>query len=112
MLLPAAIRYGLSVFDFWKMTYGEIVMYIEEMGKKVLIDNYSLANLISAFVSNGLNGKKNPPIEELYPQIFGNTIENEDDEMARTNFIKDQWITFAAHHNKLRKQKEGDGLLT
>lgn len=112
MLLPAAIRYGLSVFDFWKLTYGEIVMYIEEMGKKVLIDNYSLANLISAFVSNNLNGKKNPPIEEIYPQIFGSTTSAEADDVARNNFIKDQWIAFAEHHNKLRKQKEGDGLLT
>lgn len=85
-------------------------MYIEEMGKQVLINNYSLANLISVFVGNALNGKQNPSLETLYPQIFQPV---EVDVQAQNNFLKDQWITFAKHHNKMReKKKEGDGLLT
>lgn len=111
MLLPACIRYGLSVFDFWKMTLGEIQMYIEEKGKEVLINNYNLANLISIFVGNALNGKQNPSLETLYPQIF-HPVEDEDRTVAQNNFIKDQWKTFAEHHNKKRRKKEGDGLLT
>ncbi len=84
-------------------------MYIEEMGKQVLINNYSLANLISVFVGNALNGKQNPSLETLYPQIFHPV---EEDTTAQANFIRDQWITFAEHHNKKRRKKEGDGLLT
>lgn len=107
------MRYGLSLFDFWKMTYGELATFIEQASKAEIINLYSQANLISSFVVNNLNGKKNPSLESMYPDLFGGQSVNEEEQSAAyTNFVKDQWIVAAQHYNKMRKQKEGDGLST
>ena len=106
------MRYGLSLFDFWKMTYAELATFIEQASKAEIINLYSQANLISSFVVNNLNGKKNPSLESMYPELFGLKNEEEERSDAYTNFVKDQWIVAAQHYNKMRKQKEGDGLST
>lgn len=66
-LITVALRCGVSIFDYWEMTIGEINMMIqnyqkveEDRAKEVIANNYSLAYLTASFTLNGLNGKAIP----------------------------------------------------
>ena len=90
--------------DFWKMTYKEIVVFIEERSKSELINNYNLATQIAQFVNLGLNGKPIPPISEIYPGLFSNSV-SKPVEDNRWMLWKEQMIDYAHQHNKKRQQQ-------
>lgn len=105
-LFPTAIRYGCDVMDFWKMTYKEIVIFIEQRSKSQMINNYNLAMQIAQFVNLGLNGKQIPSIEELYPGVFTPSKPEEDN---RWMLWKERMIDYAHEYNKRRKQQKDGG---
>lgn len=90
----------------------------EEMrAKEVLTTNYNIAYLTSSFVLNGLNGRPNPSIQELFPEMFADFApEEEKDENGLTErerlaaaMYMEQMLDFAAAHNKKRHTaKEGE----
>jgi len=64
------------------MTLGEINRYIHsynrrerQRAKEIAINNYILADLIGASVGRIYKGNF-PPIQEVYPSLFGEEIEN------------------------------------
>jgi hypothetical protein len=92
--------------DFWKMTYKEIMVFIEERSKLQLVNNYNLANQVAQFVNLGLNGKPIPSINEIYPGLF--EPKNEPVEDNRWMLWKERMIDYAHEYNKRRQlQKEG-----
>ena len=81
------------------MTLAEITQVIaayNENYKIKLQENYSNAVMIATFVLQGLNGKKMPKFEELYPDLA-----QADDDQAM-QLYKEQFMDFANRHNKLQ----------
>lgn len=81
------------------MTLAEITQVItayNENYKIKLQENYSNAVMIATFVLQGLNGKKMPKFEELYPDLA-----QADDDQAM-QLYKEQFMDFANRHNKLK----------
>lgn len=81
------------------MTLAEITQVItayNENYKMKLQENYSNAVMIATFVLQGLNGKKVPKFEELYPDLA-----QADDDQAM-QLYKEQFLDFANRHNKLK----------
>lgn len=104
-LYTAAIKCGISVFDYWNYTYGEIVDLInayrenqEEKQKQQLETNYQIALLTSIFTNRANNGKQPPAIYEVYPDAFGDLKEQEQDNSWI--FLKEQMIDYAEKHNQ------------
>jgi len=93
--------------DYWKMTYKEITIFIEEHSKYDLINNYNLAKNIAYFVNLGLNGKPIPSINEIYPGLFNTVSKPVEDN--RWMLWKERMIDYAHEYNKRRRlqQKEG-----
>lgn len=63
------------------MTLAEITQVItayNENYKMKLQENYSNAVMIATFVLQGLNGKKMPKFEELYPDLVQADEDNSD----------------------------------
>lgn len=109
--MPVAIRCGIKILDYWELTIGEIKIYIDafydnkkkDYQEKVYL-SYQTSLLTSLFVNNGLNGKKNPSFEELFPQL----LTEEDREAIRKQEIesyKMKWKAFMDVHNNQRKEK-------
>lgn len=64
------------------MTLAEITQVItayNENYKMKLQENYSNAVMIATFVLQGLNGKKMPKFEELYPDLVQNDNDDNSD---------------------------------
>lgn len=109
------MRTGVGVLEYWDLTLKEIYLCIDtyneeqkERAKEKVNMIYLVSSLTSRFVNLQLNGKKIPPIDELFPSLQGEVPqENIDKAMA---LRRDQWIAFAEHHNKMRKQKRGEDL--
>lgn len=83
------------------MTLAEITQVIKaynEDYKVKLQENYSNAVMIASFVLQGLNGKKIPKFNELYPNLVQEDEDNTDQAMQ---LYKEQFMDFANRHNKL-----------
>lgn len=118
ILLPSALKCGIGLFDFWDMTYGEIILQIKTHNeldkleaKERIAANYNLAAMIANFVNLSFNGKKVPKMEALFPNLY--TEEKKDEhnltkaEYNRAMMIKEQFIDFANRRNR-KLAKEGD----
>lgn len=100
------------------MTIGEIVQVLklhreqeEARVKENLINAYNSACLTASFVCCGLNGKKFPSIQEMFPDMFPQEIQQiqEDRDYKAMMLYKEQMIDFAKAHNKKRQAtKEGE----
>ena len=116
-LLPTALKCGIGVVEYWDLTIGEIRLivlnYQEEQelkAKETVSVNYNLAMMVSTFVANSLNGKSNPSLPELFPDMFKSELEQiqkEKDELA-LQLYKEQMLDFANAHNKSRNAKESE----
>ena len=81
----------------------------EEDYKTQLVLNYSLANILSLFVSNRLSGKTIPSLKETYPNLFYNEIIQKEDKSDKSWIIfKERFIDFATQHNKKWGDKKND----
>lgn len=85
------------------MTLAEITQVIKaynEDYKIKLQENYSNAVMIATFVLQGLNGKKIPKFDELYPDLVQE--DNDDNAEQAMQLYKEQFMDFANRHNKLK----------
>lgn len=90
-LLPNALDYGISEFDFWNMTLREIENYIlsrqrvrkMEAQEKATYD-YIQSTLIIKGVGMVLGSKQEfPSVEQAYPGIFEDLVEKKQDELQK-----------------------------
>lgn len=112
--MPTVVSLGISVYEYWELTLGEINQILNGAQKKAereaqekIMLNYMLANDISIFVNLRLNGKPVPEFYELYPQYrqAETDVEVEDKSWM---IYKEQFIDFSEYHNKRRRDKEGE----
>lgn len=107
-LLPSALECGISLFDFWDLTFGEISLYISIHNKKEKLRiqeqaafNYSLANLIGISVTRLMDkNSKYPSIEEAYPNLFDSLEVQPKQQDWR--IAKERLMKYAEAHNNKR----------
>lgn len=101
---------GISHFDFWELTYGEIVELLQANNKKEkkrlqekAVFDYNLSQLIGQNVQAMLSkDAKLPKLHEIYPSLFDEPEEKEnpqpDWQQAK------QWLLkYSKAHNQKRK---------
>lgn len=105
-LYTVAIKCGISIFDYWDYTYGEIVELInnyrerqEEKQKQQLANDYQIALLTSIFTNRANNGKQPPAIYEVYPDVFGEFKPEEQNNSWI--YLKEQMLDYAEQHNQM-----------
>ena len=107
-LLPIAIECGISHWEFWDLTFGEISLLIKVRNKRekqrlqeAAAFNYSLAHLIGLSVARLMDkNAKYPPIHEAFPNLFDDvdlTPKKQDWRIA-----KERLMRYAEAHNKKR----------
>ena len=77
-ILPPALQSGISISEYWYLTYGEIKVTIDayQANQKLHIReqaglHHSLANLIGISVARLMDNKAEyPSLKEAYPGIF------------------------------------------
>ena len=88
-----------------------IGIYNEEQSakaKEILASNYNQAQLISLFVAERFNGQDIPSIQELYPNEFGTTeVEQEQQEDNSWIITKERLTDYANWHNDKLPKEEG-----
>jgi hypothetical protein len=108
-MLPSALEAGITAYNYWDMTYGEIVDTITAHNKRKKSQMqqdaslyYSLANLIGLSVGRLLDEKiKMPEITDAFPTLFDDIIPKKP---VQTDWriIKERMTDFA--NNKKSKQ--------
>lgn len=100
----------MGVFEFWDLTYGEIIEYLnlykenkELQVKEQSINIYQTALLTAIFINRANNGKQPPTINEVYPNLF------QSDELPETIdnswiIYKEQMLDYAEQHNQIAKE--------
>ena len=112
--LEIALDYGVSEFDFWRMTLAEIGRAIESKKRVIRVEkqdraasDYTLALLIGRSYARLHNSSNTfPTLAEAYPSLFNN---EEDQEMIQKNKNEISAIRFklfAQSHNKKYKVVE------
>lgn len=109
-MLMTALDFGLSELDFWDMTPGEVVRYINSRSKVKRIEaqerasyDYILANLIVKGVGITLGSKETmPKVQEVYPGIFDDLIKEQEEKLQekRAQLSALRFRQFAQSYNK------------
>ena len=105
-LLPLALQCGISIFDFYDMTFAEVQAVINAYftkQKRELQQTasmvYAEASLTAMFVSRLISNKaKILTLYEAFPDLFKEEIKAE--EKARQNEEKMAFLKFVERHNK------------
>ena len=115
-LLTKSLDFGISEFDFWDMTPGEVIRSIESRARVRKVEaqekatyDYVLANLIVKGVNISLGSKGSfPTIEEAYPNLFDDMVEkrNEEIQKQKMNLSALRFRQFAQSYNNKFKEKE------
>lgn len=117
-----ALRIGISEFDFWEMTIGEVVRAEEayewnqkERQKEKAIFSYKLADMIGLSVARLLGEKDAFPksVESAYPNLFNDNVPNEkleNKEKAKDKPTMDKsainFLQFATNFNARKNKLE------
>lgn len=110
-LLPAALQCGITVSDFWEMTYGEIVITIKaknEVEKNRIREaatlNHHLANLIGLSVARLMDkNAKYPSLQEAFPGMFDDIVqEQQAPKQQDWRVAKERLMQYAEAHNRKR----------
>lgn len=107
-MLPIALQCGISIFEYWDMTYGEITLTIKAFNdstvnklKEKAIMDYQLANMIGLSVARLMDkNAKYPKIEELYPSLF--EVENTQPKQIDWRIAKERLMKYTDAHNRKR----------
>ena len=111
MYVPIALQYGISIFDYWNMTIKEINQFIKSIQlieKQKIQEIYLQASLQANFVGYILNGKQIPPIQNVFPEMYQELIEQDQkrqQELALALY-KEQMIDWANAVNKTQRAKQ------
>ena len=97
-LRDACLTAGIHEAEFWDMTIGEAVREIDAFGQRrrdKAYFEYTNAMAVGMFISAMFSSKQPPKMEEIYPELFGDTEEQKEedaqrlrDESSAANFIK------------------------
>lgn len=95
------------------MTLKELLEYIkaiQEKEKQKRQAQYLQASLTANFVGCVMNGKPIPPIHQVFPEIYQDLVQKEQEEQDYKAMMlyKEQMLDFANYHNK-RRQAKKDG---
>ena len=107
-MLPIALQVGISAYDYWSMTYGEIIDSIKAFKenerlrvREVAGFNYQLANLIGLSVARIMDkDAKYPSLKESFPNIFDDLIENDEPIQQDWQIAKARLMEYAEANNK------------
>lgn len=94
-------------YDFWEMTIGEVVDYINGYNQQQRYESrklYLLADLISSFVWTRYSGKKVPLFEEIFPADMVDENKSNDDTHKQIRALME---VFMINHNAQRRKKHG-----
>lgn len=115
-LLDASLKIGLSEFDFWEMTIGEVDRFIEsynwrksQQEKQNAFLVYSTANLIGMKMADVLNGTNNmPEVYDVFPDIFPEeqAKREEEEQNRKEEETRLKFLQFATHFNNKLKGGE------
>lgn len=115
-LLDSALDHGISEFDFWEMTPGEVNRSIQSRNRVRKIEaqekasyDYIQACLIIKGIGITLGGKGTfPGLEEAYPSIFTDVMKakNEEIQEQKINLSALRFKQFAQSYNTKFKNKE------
>lgn len=110
-LLPLALQYGISVFDFWNMTLKEILEFIKAVQEREKVERqkqYLQASLTANFVGCIISGKPIPSIYKVFPEIYQqeNQMEQEKLDYQAMMLYKEQMLDYANRINKRNKAKK------
>ena len=107
-ILPPALQSGVSISEYWYLTYGEIKATIDahQANQKLhtreqASQNHSLANLIGLSVARLINDEAEyPSLKEAYPGIFSDIV----DEPVQQDWrlAKARLLQYAEANNKKR----------
>lgn len=107
--LGVALDCGLSEFDFWEMTFGEVERYINSRNRVRKIEaqekasyDYILASLIVKGVSITLGSKETyPTLNDAYPKVFDDLAEKQEEEIRnqKINLSALRFRQFAQSYN-------------
>ena len=78
--------------------------------KKQLSLAYLQSSQTANFIGMIMNGKNIPPIEELYPNLFIDETQSDEDltelEYKKMMFLKDQMSEYVQDYNRFRRKQE------
>jgi hypothetical protein len=114
-MLDNALDLGISEFDFWNMTLGELdratkskIRVQKAQQQEVALHNYILGDLIGR--SNARlhsNSAKFPKIYEVYPSLFDAEEFEERQQQRIMEESAERFKQFAESFNKKLRKKEG-----
>jgi len=117
--MPACLRAGVSVIDFWDLTLGEMMAILrnyneeqEDRAREQTAINYNRAVLIADFVALRFNGKPIPSFEEVFPDLPQQRMtekEKKELEYKQAMFLKEQMEFAAKAHNAKRAATQDGG---
>lgn len=117
--MPACLRAGVSIIDFWDLTLAEMLAILrnyneiqEDRAKEAMAINYNRATLIADFVALRFNGKPIPSFDEVFPDIQQQRMTEEQKkelEYKQAMFLKEQMEFAARAHNAKRAVKQDGG---
>ena len=95
--LPAALQAGISVFEYWDMTWREINISLRAYEKNIIFRQKQRAIMDHAFI--GMLGRmldgKNVNLYESYPKLF-----EEENKRQMAENAKQQLLNYAMKHNR------------
>ena len=114
-MLINSLDYGISEFEFWEMTPGEVVRLVQSRARVRRLEaqekasyDYILANLIIKGIGMTLGSKESfPTLEQAYPGIFDDLAEkrNEEIQKKKMDLSTLRFRQFAQSYNdKFKKQ--------
>ncbi len=108
----------MTIEQFWYSTIGEIKIYLEVYKQQeearveeTLTANYNIAYLTASFVGCSLSGKAIPSIQEVFPNMFRNTIDEnqrKENENKAWAMYKEQMLDYMIAHNKHRAKRKAE----
>jgi len=111
-LLPIALQTGIGAYEYWRMTYSEIIMTIDAYKenerlrvREVAGFNYQLANLIGMSVARIMSEKAEyPSLKAAFPNIFED-LEDAQPVVQDWQVAKARLLQYAEANNKKRGGK-------
>lgn len=109
-MLPIALQCKINMFEFWEMTYGEIVMTIEAYRenerlriREVASFNWNLGNLIGLSVNRLMDkNAEYPSLKESFPSVFSD-LEDEEPVQQDWQVAKARILQYAEANNKKKR---------
>ena len=109
-ILPPALQSGISISEYWYLTYGEIKATIDAHQANTRLHireqaslHHSLANLIGISASRLMNDKAEyPSLEEAYPGLFSDSTLHNGEKEAQQDWrlAKARLLQYAEANNK------------